>query len=211
MVIRSAYDGGVSTTSVPSSAPAPSADRAGDPGAATDEHPLDGDLGFSLAVVFRTYQQVVNAAMADVPGGPRGYRVLATATHDLPRTQLALAQQLGMDRTVMTYLLDDLEGAGLVERRPDPADRRARQVAVTAAGCTLLAALHKRLKRAEEHVLGALTEDERTTFRVLLARLTGQMLSDQSAPGGCVIVEEADAAVEVKLGTSGAKPRRRRP
>ena len=31
----------------------------------------------------------------------------------------------------MTYLLDDLEAAGLVERRPDPTDRRARRVAPT--------------------------------------------------------------------------------
>ena len=69
-----------------------------------------------------------------MPGGPRGYQVLASAAVEGPRTQLALAQQLGLDRTVMTYLLDDLQKAGLVERRPDPADRRARRVVLTDAG-----------------------------------------------------------------------------
>ena len=34
----------------------------------------------------------------------------------------------------MTYLLDDLEQAGLIERRPEPADRRARRVVATDAG-----------------------------------------------------------------------------
>ena len=38
----------------------------------------------------------------------------------------------------MTYLLDDLEKAGLIERRPDPADRRARRIAATASGRRLL-------------------------------------------------------------------------
>ncbi len=34
----------------------------------------------------------------------------------------------------MTYLLDDLEAAGLIERRPDPSDRRARRLAATPHG-----------------------------------------------------------------------------
>jgi DNA-binding MarR family transcriptional regulator len=64
-------------------------------------------------------------AVAEVPGGPRGYLVLASLGRGEPSTQVALAQHLGVDRTMMTYLLDDLEDAGLVQRRPDPADRRA--------------------------------------------------------------------------------------
>jgi len=51
--------------------------------------------------------------------------VLVAAARGNARNQLALAQQLGVDRTVMTYLIDDLERAGYVERRPDPADRRS--------------------------------------------------------------------------------------
>src|SRR5204862_8339718 len=47
------------------------------------------------------------------------------AAQGVVRTQLALAQHLGVDRTVMTYLIDDLEAAKLIERRPDPTDRRA--------------------------------------------------------------------------------------
>ena len=66
--------------------------------------------------------------------GARGYLVLAVAGQGEPKSQLALAQHLGVDRTAMTYLLDDLEAAGLVERRPDPADRRARRVTLTDAG-----------------------------------------------------------------------------
>src|ERR1700754_1167367 len=73
----------------------------------------------------RSYLRAAEEALGGVPGAPRGYQVLSTAGRGEPRSQLALAQHLGVDRTVMTYLLDDLEGAGLVERRPDPSDRRA--------------------------------------------------------------------------------------
>jgi DNA-binding transcriptional MocR family regulator len=59
---------------------------------------------------------------------------LDAAAHGAVGSQLALAQHLGIDRTVMTYLLDDLEAAGLIERRPDPADRRARRVVATQLG-----------------------------------------------------------------------------
>src|SRR5579862_4539501 len=98
---------------------------------------LSDDLGWALGVVFRSYAKAANSAFCDVPGGPRGYQVLAATARSDPRSQLELASHLGVDRTVMTYLLDDLEKAGLVERRPDPADRRARRIAATEAGRVL--------------------------------------------------------------------------
>src|SRR5450631_898751 len=79
---------------------------------------LADDLGWGLGVVFRAYVTAADAAVAELPGGPRGYQVLAAATRSDVGSQLALAQHLGIDRTVMTYLLDDLEAAGLIERRP---------------------------------------------------------------------------------------------
>src|SRR5579875_4160574 len=76
-----------------------------------------GDLGWGLAIVARVLRENAAAAVADLPGGPRGYLVLATVARGRARSQLALAQACGVDKTVMTYLLDDLERAGLLERR----------------------------------------------------------------------------------------------
>lgn len=133
---------------------------------------MSNDLGWALGVVFRSYLKAANAAFADVPGGPRGYQVLAAATRGEPGSQLELAHHLGVDRTVMTYLLDDLEGAGLIERRPDPADRRARLITVTTPGCDLLSDLDRRLRTAERQVLTGLdSEEDRQAFRALLRQL----------------------------------------
>jgi DNA-binding MarR family transcriptional regulator len=151
---------------------------------------LDSDLGWALGAVFRAYVKSAEAAVADLPGGPRGYQVLAAAAGDLHRSQLALAHQLGIDRTVMTYLLDDLERAGLVERRPDPADRRARRVTATERGRERAEQLERELRSCEDHVLAPLPEADRETFRALLQRLA--TAADRQDPVGstCDVVEE---------------------
>jgi len=51
-----------------------------------------------------------------------------------PMTMSELAASLAVDAPYTTVVVDDLEGRGLVERRPDPQDRRRKIVAVTAAG-----------------------------------------------------------------------------
>jgi DNA-binding MarR family transcriptional regulator len=140
-----------------------------------------GDLGWALGAVFRSYLKAATAVTADLPGGPRSYQVLSAAARDQPGTQLALATKLGVDRTVMTYLLDALEEAKLVTREPDPADRRARRIGVTKRGANLLADLDQRLSQVEAHVLSALDPKERATLRALLQRVAAQ--ADDLDPG----------------------------
>ncbi|MEU2351730.1 MarR family transcriptional regulator [Streptomyces misionensis] len=51
------------------------------------------------------------------------------------------AGYLGIDRSVLPYVIDDLVETGLVERQPDPADRRARKAVATQPGIDTLRAL----------------------------------------------------------------------
>jgi|SRR5882724_280631 len=151
---------------------------------------LDGDLGWALGVVFRSYVKAATLTFADVPGGPRGYQVLAVSARGEPGSQLELAQHLGVDRTVMTYLLDDLERAGLVERSPDPADRRARRVAATPRGRELLGDLDRRLQAAEDQVLAGLAGDgDRRAFRDLLRQLATHADALDHVPDACAAVQ----------------------
>ncbi|AGZ42900.1 MarR family winged helix-turn-helix transcriptional regulator [Actinoplanes friuliensis] len=128
------------------------------------------DLGWALTTVLRNYLHAVGAAVSDVPGGPRGYQVLNAAAGGHCRNQAAIAELLAVDRTVMTYLIDDLERSGLVERRPDPADRRSRQVLLTAKGKQTHTRLRERITDAERHVLGGLSGAEVEALRGLLGR-----------------------------------------
>jgi DNA-binding MarR family transcriptional regulator len=149
---------------------------------------VEDDLGWGLGVVFRRYHKAATEVMSGLPISPRGYQLLSLVIDKPPRRQLSLAQDLEIDRTVMTYLLDDLEQAGLVEREPDPMDRRARLVTVTEAGREMLCTVQRGLDEAEERVLGSLGEREREAFRILLQRLALDA-DDRAEP--CVVMEDA--------------------
>jgi DNA-binding MarR family transcriptional regulator len=146
-----------------------------------------------LGVVFRAYVTTAHAAVADLPGGPRGYQVLSAAAHGTVASQLALAQHLGIDRTVMTYLLDDLESAGLIERRPDPADRRARHVVATDTGAELLETLDHRLESAEAHLLAPLDEADRETFRAQVRLIATRIDASDPLADPCALADKVEA------------------
>lgn len=156
---------------------------------------VERELGWALTTVMKSYLRVAGESLGGVPGGPRGYLVLAAIGRGELGTQVALAQHLGVDRTMMTYLLDDLEEAGLVERRPDPADRRARRVTLTAGGLTRLAELRCSLRLAEESLLGALAEEERTALREMLYRLAEAMAPSNPCELARELEEQTAASV----------------
>jgi DNA-binding MarR family transcriptional regulator len=159
------------------------------------ENALANDLGWGLGMIFRAYVKAAHAAVADLPGGPRGYQVLSTAAQGAVSSQLALAQHLGVDRTVMTYLLDDLEAASLIERHPDPADRRARRIIATQKGNELLTSLNDRLRAAEAQLLAPLDADTRHTFRAQIALLATQLDAVDPPDSPCDLADGVDAEI----------------
>src|SRR6202035_5417513 len=172
---------------------------------------LADDLGWGLGTVFRAYVAAAHAAVADLPGGPRGYQVLSAAAQGVVGSQLSLAQHLGVDRTVMTYLLDDLESAGLIERRPDPADRRARRIAATPCGRTCLTHLDERLRAAEEQLLSGLdTGQDRQVFRALLRRLALHASAGEPAGTACGAPADVPRGAGPRPAPLGGRRRARR-
>jgi MarR family transcriptional regulator for hemolysin len=142
------------------------------------------DLARSLAVVLRALHRSMADVVGDLPHGPRGFQVLATVVHGDQPSQLALAEHLGIDRTVMTYLIDDLVADGLVERQPNPSDRRQRKIVATPKGRRTLTRLERQVREAEDQVLGALDPVDRHRFRDALGRVAGA-LGDDGATVTC--------------------------
>jgi DNA-binding MarR family transcriptional regulator len=81
---------------------------------------------------------------------------MSIAASETCETQAAIAERIGLDRTAMTYLIDGLESHKLVKRIPDTEDRRARHVALTARGRTVLAEMTERVEHIERSVLAGL-------------------------------------------------------
>lgn len=71
----------------------------------------------------------------------------------------------------MTARLDRMERAGLIERHPDPSDRRGRQIGLTDKGFALIEDLIGRMVAMEEQLIAVLTPSEQTTLNALLKKL----------------------------------------
>jgi DNA-binding MarR family transcriptional regulator len=84
-----------------------------------------------------------------------------------PMSMRELAGLLGMDPPNLTPVVDDLEQAGLVERRPHPTDRRAKVVVATAAGAELAGRAQAILDRPATGLSALSTDDLETLVRIL--------------------------------------------
>jgi MarR family transcriptional regulator, organic hydroperoxide resistance regulator len=93
-----------------------------------------------------------------------GYVVLGALDGSPARTQAALAQAIGADKTRIIATLDDLQRAGLITRSPDPDDRRVRVLAITSAGHQIRMAVQDEIQANEERVLGLLRPGDRDAF-----------------------------------------------
>ena len=159
-------------------------------------HPLQNDLAnilMSVATVAESQVELdlllllgqanhalateLTARLAEVGITPREHCVLAHAMRG-QYTQNELAELCGLDKTTMVVTLDDLEQAGLARRRLSSTDRRARMVAVTAAGKRKVAQADSIVAAVNNDVLGALPARERQVFTDALKRLVDGPLSE---------------------------------
>lgn len=87
------------------------------------------------------------------------------------QSQQALSIALGVHRSAVVALVDDLEDRGLTERRRDPADRRAYMLYLTPRGRKLLADLDRIAQEHEAELLTGLRASERSQLVSLLQRV----------------------------------------
>src|ERR1700727_2540963 len=88
-----------------------------------------------------------------------GYVVLNALDRSPVRTQTALAEAVGADKTRIIGTLDELQEAGYIERRPDPDDRRVRLLEITPAGRAVKNAVKSDIQHGEERLLAELTAE----------------------------------------------------
>jgi DNA-binding MarR family transcriptional regulator len=105
--------------------------------------------------------------------GSRGYhyRLLAALQEFGPASQVALGRRTGMDRSDVVAALNELAGRGLVERSPDPADRRRNVITITVDGTAHFERLDRLLSGAQDELLAPLSPAERELLTGLLTRV----------------------------------------
>lgn len=131
------------------------------------------NVGWALTLLLRSYQKQVEADLAALPHGTRAFMVMALVEQETCNSQAQIAERLGLDKTVLTYLLDDLEKGKLIKRSTDPADRRNRHISLTAKGSQTLARFSTTIVQLERELLAKLTDDESSQFQNLLFKAAG--------------------------------------
>jgi len=84
--------------------------------------------------------------------------------------QSELSSDMGIDPSAMVKMIDELEGAGLAERRRRPSDRRAWEVTITTKGRRTLKRARDLVMQVEDEVLGGLSAGDRRDLLALLRR-----------------------------------------
>jgi MarR family transcriptional regulator, transcriptional regulator for hemolysin len=136
-----------------------------------------GNLAWLLYRAHWALAAELTAALEPLGVSARGYHVLSAALSG-EHTQTELAEIVGLDKTTMVVTVDELERTGLAERRLAPDDRRARIIAVTAAGKRKVAEADKVKERVQAEVLGELSARQATALIDGLATLVKGSLAE---------------------------------
>ncbi len=144
-------------------------------------------LGWPVARIAHAFTAAHNEALAPFGLSLRTFAVLATVAGGALRSQLEIAQSVGLDKTTLVATIDDLERRALVMRKADPNDRRARILEITAGGEALLVQASAAVHATERKLLAGIP-DERIaqTQTSLLALLSGPLIEYFDRAGSCL-------------------------
>jgi DNA-binding MarR family transcriptional regulator len=143
------------------------ADMATRPSADPPVSEFAGQLFFRL---WRAHHTRTAEALASIDLTPPLFALLNVIGAREGAIQQELGSALGIDRSTMVSLVDQLESEGLAKRRPSATDRRAREILITPKGGRRLQRARALIRQVEDEVLAGLNATERRELLTLLRR-----------------------------------------
>jgi DNA-binding MarR family transcriptional regulator len=144
------------------------------------------DLSTLPGHLIRRLQQIAVAVFlqetAESGITPVQFAALQTVANQPGIDQRSLARAIGFDTSTIAGVVDRLQARGLLQRQVSSADKRARQLTLTAAGAKLLAAVLPGMQRAQARILAPLPKGERAVFLRMLAKLVSENNELSRAP-----------------------------
>jgi DNA-binding MarR family transcriptional regulator len=127
--------------------------------------------GALLVIAARTGQEHASSRLAPLGLTVRTCGVLNLLADQRPLSQQAIGEMLGIDRTTMVEIVDELERAGIARRVRNPSDRRSYLVTLTPGGRTKQRRAAKAFDDAVDEFLSPLEPAERLQLTDMLRRL----------------------------------------
>ncbi|MDP1541688.1 MAG: MarR family transcriptional regulator [Polycyclovorans sp.] len=139
--------------------------------AAIDFGPLEDSVGYLLRraqiVVFQRFFEL----FAKEEVRPAQYSVLTVIQHNPGLSQTQLADALGIKKTNLVAMIDELEERSLARRMPTENDRRSRALFLTPKGHALMSRLHRLDGLIDQRLTQTLSAGERRQFCEALRRV----------------------------------------
>jgi DNA-binding MarR family transcriptional regulator len=132
---------------------------------------LDDHVGYQLRMANVAVRRHFEAAMQRFDLTQKQTSVLWLIDANSGVSQIALANELGMDRASMMAIVDRLEERGMIVRKRSAEDGRRQELAVTAKGRKVLAQAKTALHDHEKWIAGKFSRGELAGFVAALKRL----------------------------------------
>lgn len=136
---------------------------------------MDENIGTLLAQVSRLLRRSFDARARSIGVTRPQWQVLSLLKLHAGSNQGSLAEMLEVEPITLGRMIDRLQEAALVERRADPADRRAWRIFLTEKGEALLEQLFPSARETLAGALDGVSEDERDQFRAVLSRMRANL------------------------------------
>jgi DNA-binding MarR family transcriptional regulator len=146
-------------------------DQTGTDQTGSDQTGTDETLADAFRSVSRQLRETSQEPLAPWDINPSQFRALRVLTHHGAIRPSDLSGRLHIAPRSATEVVDALQSRGLVERRPDPSDRRATLVELTAHGAGVLNAIRTARGTEAERVFDRLTPDDRGHLARILRQL----------------------------------------
>jgi DNA-binding MarR family transcriptional regulator len=132
-------------------------------------------VGFTISTTGYAVARGFRELLAPLELEPREFALLRTVATSEGVTQQAIGERMGVAPSRMVAFVDALEQRGLLERRQNPDDRRARALFLTPAGRELLDRAFAVAVEHERNLSGELSAEEREQLLDLLERVGVQV------------------------------------
>ena len=143
---------------------------------------LDDLLATRLAVAGRLLRTQADAELSHLGVGAQSLGTLLRLAEDDGLTQAELSRRQRVEAPTMCRMIDRLERDGLVERRADPADRRATRVSLSAEGREVAGRGAAVVDALERRAFEGLDRDERRRLGELLGRVLDGLGTEGAPP-----------------------------
>jgi MarR family transcriptional regulator, transcriptional regulator for hemolysin len=129
------------------------------------------NFGFLLKELSRRYTLRFEVRAREISLNLAQAKILVRLEKNEGVSQARLAELAEVEPMTMVRLLDRMEADGWLERRPDPADRRARCLYLTAKAKPILSEIWRLIEETRAELFAGVSKAERDLFMTVLERL----------------------------------------